>query len=314
VPLYFIALDIEQTRAVSLSKGTIFGVAVGNVFFLSSQRHPKVDRPLIDYSTAVFMQGGEVATRLNACWSLRPSSCACACAFVCVCVCGASLRAQLMGVVLGVLLNLLLPEIVTILLSAVVLGFNAYKTLHKAVARYKDESKKMLAKSTSHTSPPTTSPTMLFATAPDSKGTAGTVVPVPQQELAPGQVGQVLVAVEPAGSAAARASKLLAADAKSFQLWAWCLPTPRPTQCTHSPLQSCTLLTVACALCVLQVPPVPDGHLLRPLQLATRQGLRPKLHQLCAGLLARVCRPLCLLWLHHCLGGAAKHAPRTEAA
>jgi len=75
VPLYFIGLDVPQTLAVALSKGTIFGVACGNFAFLWSQRHPHVDRPLIDYKTAVFMQGGE-----------------------------------LMGVVLGVLFNLLLPQ------------------------------------------------------------------------------------------------------------------------------------------------------------------------------------------------------------
>ena len=75
VPLYFIGLDVPQTLAVALSKGTIFGVACGNFAFLWSQRHPHADRPLIDYKTAVFMQGGE-----------------------------------LMGVVLGVLFNLLLPQ------------------------------------------------------------------------------------------------------------------------------------------------------------------------------------------------------------
>ena len=93
VPLYFIGLDIDQTRAVSISKGTIFGVAVGNFFFLIRRRHPKADRPLIDYATAVFMQGGE-----------------------------------LMGVVLGVVLNLLLPQILIILISALVLGASAAST------------------------------------------------------------------------------------------------------------------------------------------------------------------------------------------
>jgi len=104
VPLYFIGLDIDQTRAVSISKGTIFGVAVGNFFFLIRKRHPNADRPLIDYATAVFMQGGE-----------------------------------LMGVVLGVLINLLLPQILIIIISAVVLGFNSYKTLLKATAKYQAE-------------------------------------------------------------------------------------------------------------------------------------------------------------------------------
>jgi len=108
VPLYYVALDIQQVRAAAISKGTIFGVAVGNFFFTCRERHPESEcnRPLIDYPTAIFMQGGE-----------------------------------LLGVVVGVMLNLLLPEIAIITLSALVLGFNSYKTLHKAVTLAQAETK-----------------------------------------------------------------------------------------------------------------------------------------------------------------------------
>ena len=76
MPLYKIGFGLPVGLAVPISKATIFGVAIGNFFFISRERHPKVDRPLIDYGTAVFMQGGE-----------------------------------LMGVVIGVLFNLLLSEV-----------------------------------------------------------------------------------------------------------------------------------------------------------------------------------------------------------
>ena len=60
VPLYAFVLGLGPQNAVPVSKATIFGVALGNVFFIARERHPNADRPLIDYSTAVFMQGGEL--------------------------------------------------------------------------------------------------------------------------------------------------------------------------------------------------------------------------------------------------------------
>ena len=155
VPLYFVVLGVDQTQAVALSKGTLFGVASGNFFWISFQRHPKADRPLIDFPTAVLMQGGE-----------------------------------LMGVVLGVLLNLLLPQIVIIIVSAVVLGYNSYKTLHKAVSKYKAE-----AGTATKAAPPRAAPTE-----PD-------------------------VAIE-IKSHATVASAILAEQAAAFPLWAWALLLP----------------------------------------------------------------------------------------
>ena len=183
VPLYFIALDLEQTMAVSLSKGTIFGVAVGNFFFLTQEKHPKANRPLIDYPTAIFMQGGE-----------------------------------LMGVVLGVLLNLLLPEIVTIIMSAVVLSFNAYKTLTKARKKYgaetvafaKAKAKKITASRADDVKECTPPPS------PPDDDPARTSSP-PSKAAGPTQISvKADVAVR---------DKLLAEQARRFPLWAWALLT-----------------------------------------------------------------------------------------
>jgi len=104
VPIYAYILGLGPQLAVPVSKATIFGVAVGNVFFISRERHPTASRPLIDYGTAVFMQGGE-----------------------------------LLGVVIGVLLNLLLSELMVIILLVLVLGLNAYKTLKKGLQKWKAE-------------------------------------------------------------------------------------------------------------------------------------------------------------------------------
>ena len=166
VPLYFVCLGVDQTQAVSLSKGTIFGVAMGNFFYIARQRHPKADRPLIDYPTAVFMQGGE-----------------------------------LMGVVLGVLLNLLLPQIVIIIISAVVLGYNSYKTLQKAVTKYKAESKAMAAGMAGTASSTTKAP------------------PYSSSSTEPGAAVEIMADAE-------LSSAILAEQAVAFPLWAWALLLP----------------------------------------------------------------------------------------
>eukprot|EP00746_Dinoflagellata_sp_MGD_P000006 gnl/MRDRNA2_/MRDRNA2_100015_c0_seq1.p1 gnl/MRDRNA2_/MRDRNA2_100015_c0~~gnl/MRDRNA2_/MRDRNA2_100015_c0_seq1.p1 ORF type:complete len:518 (-),score=103.25 gnl/MRDRNA2_/MRDRNA2_100015_c0_seq1:195-1748(-) len=114
VPLFAFVLGVGAKAAVPLSKATILGGALGNMMSLAFARHPDVknqNKPLIDYEASTFMQSGE-----------------------------------LLGVVFGVLLNLILPEIIIIVFLALLLSFNSYKTLQKGVSKYKDESKKMLAK------------------------------------------------------------------------------------------------------------------------------------------------------------------------
>lgn len=58
VPLYSVVLGLGPSLAAPVSKATIFGVALGNVFFLLPQRHPHADRPLIEFRVATLMQSG----------------------------------------------------------------------------------------------------------------------------------------------------------------------------------------------------------------------------------------------------------------
>ena len=47
VPIYAYVLGLGPQLAVPVSKATIFGVAVGNVFYISREKHPKVtQRPI----------------------------------------------------------------------------------------------------------------------------------------------------------------------------------------------------------------------------------------------------------------------------
>lgn len=104
VPIYAILLGVGGKPAVPLSKCTILGAALGNYVTIGWARHPKADRPLIDYEVSTLMQAGE-----------------------------------LLGVTVGVLLNLLLPELVIMIFLAVLLSFNSYKTLKKGRAKYRAE-------------------------------------------------------------------------------------------------------------------------------------------------------------------------------
>jgi uncharacterized membrane protein YfcA len=97
VPIYWLILGAGPKGAVPLSKATILGGAIGNFLSLSRQRHPKTNRPIIDYEASTFMQSGE-----------------------------------LLGVVFGVLLNKLLPSVVIIVFLIIILGQNAFKTISKA--------------------------------------------------------------------------------------------------------------------------------------------------------------------------------------
>lgn len=190
MPMYYVVLGISQTRAVSLSKGTIFGVAVGNFFFISRESHPKADRPLIDYSTAIFMQGGE-----------------------------------LMGVVIGVLINLLLPEIVTICLSAVVLGFNSFKTLQKALSKRRAETVAFAKAAPAEPviEPPVVKPAYPVGQPPLPYPVEEPATAKPAAAWPPPKEASPAVAVVTVGADKALADKILADRARRFPTWAWAL-------------------------------------------------------------------------------------------
>jgi len=108
VPIYWLILEAGPKGAVPLSKATILGGAVGNFLSLGWQRHPKAERPMIDYEASTFMQSGE-----------------------------------LLGVVFGVLLNKLLPSICIIVFLILILSWNAVRTIKKGFAIREKETKAM---------------------------------------------------------------------------------------------------------------------------------------------------------------------------
>mmetsp|Transcript_19470 Transcript_19470/g.60001 ORF Transcript_19470/g.60001 Transcript_19470/m.60001 type:complete len:567 (+) Transcript_19470:37-1737(+) len=115
VPIYWLVLfRTEQNgakAAIPLSKATILGGAIGNFLSIGWQRHPKAERPMIDYDTAVFMQSGE-----------------------------------LLGVIFGVLLNRMLPELIVIIFLVILLSYNTKRTLRKAYATRHKETQALLSK------------------------------------------------------------------------------------------------------------------------------------------------------------------------
>ncbi len=110
MPIFTIFLTGDVKYGVPLSKATILGGAIGNFVSIGWARHPKANRPLIDYESSTLMQSGE-----------------------------------LLGVVFGVLANMILPRVYIILFLAVILTFNAYKTLNKGRQQFAKETAKKLA-------------------------------------------------------------------------------------------------------------------------------------------------------------------------
>ena len=110
VPIYWLVLGVGAKAAVPLSKATILGGAIGNFMSIAFMRHPKAERPMIDYEAATFMQSGE-----------------------------------LLGVVFGVILNLLLPRVAIIVFLFLLLSYNTRRTLRKAFATRAKETKALLS-------------------------------------------------------------------------------------------------------------------------------------------------------------------------
>lgn len=104
VPIYWLILGVGPKAAVPLSKATILGGAIGNFVSIGRARHPKADRPMIDYEASTFMQSGE-----------------------------------LLGVIFGVLLNMLLPSVFIIVFLVMILSYNALRTFRKGFAARKKE-------------------------------------------------------------------------------------------------------------------------------------------------------------------------------
>jgi len=214
VPLYAFLLGVGAKGAVPLSKATILGGALGNMWSIAGARHPDPtnNKPMIDYEAAAFMQSGE-----------------------------------LLGVVFGVLLNIVLPEILIIIFLAVLLSFNAYKTLMKGMQKYRAETAKMEKDQAAAG--------MAKAPTPEAVGNNGTndlnnrdrghsdmsntsnvshrsedtefakQAVSPSVEDPPGTVS-VTRSRSKAGQQSAELDAIVAEDAKQFPLWAWGLLIP----------------------------------------------------------------------------------------
>eukprot|EP00640_Fibrocapsa_japonica_P001723 CAMPEP_0113943214 /NCGR_PEP_ID=MMETSP1339-20121228/20815_1 /TAXON_ID=94617 /ORGANISM="Fibrocapsa japonica" /LENGTH=470 /DNA_ID=CAMNT_0000948021 /DNA_START=125 /DNA_END=1537 /DNA_ORIENTATION=+ /assembly_acc=CAM_ASM_000762 len=111
VPLYAYVLGAGVSRAVPLSKATIFGGSLGKYLGTAYTRHPDADRPIVNYDLAVGMQTWE-----------------------------------LLGTIFGVFLYILLPEILIVLILFTVLMISGRTALKKARANYAKETAKMEAK------------------------------------------------------------------------------------------------------------------------------------------------------------------------
>jgi len=104
VPIFILVLRYSPHVAVPLSKVTILGVAIGGYIYLVRKRHPKADRPLIDYNIALLMEPLILA-----------------------------------GTIIGVFANIAFPSYLIIVFLVVLLGLNSYRTYVKGFQLYKEE-------------------------------------------------------------------------------------------------------------------------------------------------------------------------------
>ena len=104
VPVYIIVMRFTPKHAIALSNVTIFGGACANTYLNTQKRHPRADRPLVDWDLILVMEPLTIGGALG-----------------------------------GALLNKVLPEAVLVVLLVLVLSATAYKTLSKGISLYKKE-------------------------------------------------------------------------------------------------------------------------------------------------------------------------------
>ncbi len=97
VPIYMLVLGFGSKHAIPLSNVTVFGGAVANTMHNGRKRHPRADRPLIDWDLILIMEPPTLA-----------------------------------GALLGSNLNKVLPDGVILVLLVLLLSVTAYGTLNKA--------------------------------------------------------------------------------------------------------------------------------------------------------------------------------------
>eukprot|EP00292_Cryptomonas_paramecium_P005859 CAMPEP_0113712894 /NCGR_PEP_ID=MMETSP0038_2-20120614/31659_1 /TAXON_ID=2898 /ORGANISM="Cryptomonas paramecium" /LENGTH=395 /DNA_ID=CAMNT_0000639499 /DNA_START=425 /DNA_END=1609 /DNA_ORIENTATION=+ /assembly_acc=CAM_ASM_000170 len=106
VPMYLVFGHFTPHFGIPLSKATIFGGAVANNFLNVQRRHPKANRPLIDYKTVMLME-----------------------------------PVLLLGSILGVFFNYISPSWLITILIVVTLMYTGYTTTRKAIETYQKETK-----------------------------------------------------------------------------------------------------------------------------------------------------------------------------
>jgi len=104
IPVFILVMRFTPQVAVPLSKVMIFGVAIGGYIVLARKRHPKADRPLIDYSIALLMEPLTLA-----------------------------------GTIVGVYMNITFPGYLLIVFLVILLSITAYRTFQKGFTLYKEE-------------------------------------------------------------------------------------------------------------------------------------------------------------------------------
>lgn len=104
IPAFILILGVSPHEAIPLSKVTIFGVAIGGFIILARKKHPKVDRPLIDFSIALLME-----------------------------------PITLWGTIVGVYMNITFPTFLLVAFLVLILGFNSYRTYKKGFTLLKQE-------------------------------------------------------------------------------------------------------------------------------------------------------------------------------
>lgn len=186
VPIYWLILGAGAKGAVPLSKATILGGAIGNFISIGFAKHPKANRPLIDYEAATFMQSGE-----------------------------------LLGVVFGVLANLVLPEIAIIVFLAVILSYNAKRTISKGFRTRAKETRAFLeaSKESSKADDEDREETKEHDAVAEgaSLATAKNLPKDTELEMVAVEAG----VSEKATEVETEVEKVLADEAKQFPVWAW---------------------------------------------------------------------------------------------
>ena len=106
--MYAFILGVGVRAAVPMSKSTILGAAIGNFCSISMQRHPRAERPLIDYEVATLMMSG-----------------------------------KLLGVIFGVILNEMLPKLLLIIFMVLILSYSGMRTIRKGLKAYAKETEEI---------------------------------------------------------------------------------------------------------------------------------------------------------------------------